>query len=83
MISEELMPMAWNPKKWLDWCLSEEKSNRHNFYWRVLKVCVGSIKYGGLETFCLLTYWNILRPKFIKICPMGAKMFQYPHIVYY
>ena len=32
MIGEELMPMAWNPKKWLDWCLSEEKRNRHNFY---------------------------------------------------
>ena len=28
---------------------------------------VGSIQYGGIETFCLLRYGNILSPKLIKI----------------
>ena len=30
-------------------------------------VCVGSIQYGGIETFCLQRYWNIFSSKFIKI----------------
>ena len=38
-----------------------EKRNRTDFYWRVIKVCVGSIQRGGIETFCLLS------SKFIKI----------------
>ena len=28
---------------------------------------VGRIKMGSIETFCLLRYWNIDKPKFIKI----------------
>ena len=34
-----------------------EKINRINVYWGVVKVCVGSIRLGGIETFCLLKYW--------------------------
>ena len=29
----------------------EKNKNRTNFYWGVVKVCVGSIQYGGIETF--------------------------------
>ena len=28
-----------------------EKRNRCNAYWRIVKVCVGSIGHGGIETF--------------------------------
>ena len=28
-----------------------EKRNRNDFYWRVIKVCVDIIQYGGVETF--------------------------------
>ena len=24
MINEELMPIAWHPIRWFDWCLSED-----------------------------------------------------------
>ena len=44
-----------------------KKGNSSNIYWRVVKVCVGSTQYGGIEAFCLLMYWNILSLKFIKI----------------
>ena len=47
------MPVAWHPKKWWNFCMSEDdkKRNRANFYWKVLKVCVGSMQYEGIETF--------------------------------
>ena len=44
-----------------------EKRNRSNFYWGFVKVCVGSIPYGGIDKFCFLNYWNISSSKFIKI----------------
>ena len=57
-ISEELMPTVWHSKRWWNLCISEdEEKNRSTFYWRVVKVCVGSVQYGGIETFCLLRYW--------------------------
>ena len=30
-----------------------EKRNRTDFYWEVVKVCVGNIWHEGIETFCL------------------------------
>ena len=55
MISKELMPIAWHPNRWWDWCMSEEKRwekrNRSNIYWRVVKVCAGSIEIGILKHF--------------------------------
>ena len=37
-----------------------EKGNRSNIYWRVVKLCVGSIHYGTNEIFCPLgTYFAI------------------------
>ena len=47
------MPVAWHPKRWWDWCVSvdEMKKNRSNVYWSVVKMWVGSIQYGGIETF--------------------------------
>ena len=41
-----------------------EKRNRFNFYWGVVKVCVGSIQYGGIETFCA---WTFLSEFLVKI----------------
>ena len=32
-LSEKLMPVAWHPNRWWDWCMSEyEKKNRSNVY---------------------------------------------------
>ena len=44
-LNEELMTISWHAKRWWDWCVSEDekKRKRSNFYWRVLKLCVGSI----------------------------------------
>ena len=28
MISEELMPIAWHPKRWWNFCLSEDKKKQ-------------------------------------------------------
>ena len=52
-ISEELMPIAWHPERWWNFCMSEDekKRNRTEFYWVVEQVCVGSIQYRGIETF--------------------------------
>ena len=54
-ISVELMPVAWHPNRW--WDFWWEKRNRSNVYWRFVKMCVGSIRYGGIETFC----WGVRR----------------------
>ena len=34
-----------------------EKTNRSNVSWRVVKVCVSSMQYGGIETFCWKVCW--------------------------
>ena len=32
-IKEELIPIAWHPSRWWDWCMSEdEKRDRKNFF---------------------------------------------------
>ena len=33
-LSEELMPIAWHPNRWWNWCMSENegKKNRSNVY---------------------------------------------------
>ena len=43
-----------------------KKRNRTNFYWRVVKVCVGNMSYGGIGTSCFLKYWNVLSSNFLK-----------------
>ena len=46
------MPVACHPNSFWDWCMSEDgKKSRSNVYWRVAKVCVGSIQYWDIETF--------------------------------
>ena len=41
----------------IDWRL--EKKTRFTFYWVVVKMCVGSIQYIVIETFCPLgTYFD-------------------------
>ena len=47
------MPIAWYPKRWWNFCVpeDEEKRNRTEHYWGVVKVYVSSIQYGGTETF--------------------------------
>ena len=44
-----------------------EKRNRFNVYLGVIKEWFGSIQIGGIGTFCLLRYCDILTSKFIKI----------------
>ena len=61
--TEELMPIAWHCKRWCNIFIK----NQTYFYWGVVKVCVCSIKHGGIETFCLLSYWYILSSTHIKI----------------
>ena len=52
-LNEELMPIAWHPKRWWNvYMLEDEKKINYNqFLLRVVKVCVGSIQYGGIKTF--------------------------------
>ena len=62
-LNKELMQVGWHPNKWWGCSVLEDKkkeSNRFNFYWRVIKAWVSSIQIGCIETFCLLSYWNIL-----------------------
>ena len=46
--------------------VSEEKTNRPDFYWGFKKVFVGTIQLGGTETFCLLRYWNIYKSNILN-----------------
>ena len=59
------MPIAWTMQiiSWWNCCISEneKKRNRTDFYWRLKKVCVSSIRHGGIEIFCLMS------SKFVKI----------------
>ena len=66
---EDLMQIVRHPKKWQNFSHLRrwEKINRTDSYWQTIKVCVGSMRHRGIETFCLLRYWNILNPKLIKI----------------
>ena len=46
------MHIAWHPKRWWNFCMSEDekkKRNRTDFYWGIVKVCVGSM--GVLKHF--------------------------------
>ena len=47
------MPIAWHPKRWWDFCMSEDEKKEVNpaFNEGLVKVCVGSIQYEGIETF--------------------------------
>ena len=35
LIKEELVPIAWHPSRWWDWCVSEEEKNKRqkNCFW--------------------------------------------------
>ena len=36
-IKDELMPIAWHPRRWWDWCMSEEeKKETENFFFNHL-----------------------------------------------
>ena len=61
MLKDDGIGACWNMKK------KKKKKNRSNFYWRVVKVCVGSIQYRDIGTFCFLRSWNIFNSKFLKI----------------
>ena len=53
-IGEELIPIAWHPKRWWNFCMAEDekKRNRTNFYRTMLSKCISSMQYGSIETFC-------------------------------
>ena len=62
MISEELILIA------CVWRWEKKKIKTSYVYWRVVKVCLGSIQYGGIKKFCyecvssiLLGYFGIFR----------------------
>ena len=66
------MPVAWHTNRCLNFCVSEDEKKEPNFHWGVVKVCVGSIQYGGIRTFWdrklyinfLAWFWY----KYTKIC---------------
>ena len=61
------MPVAWHPKRWWSFCVSEdEKKEIDPIFIKDLWKCT-SLVYIYIETFCLLRYWNILSSTFIKI----------------
>ena len=36
-IKEELIPIAWHPSRWWDWCMSEdEKKRQKNFFYHLI-----------------------------------------------
>ena len=62
------MPVACHPERWWKVYMSEEeKKEVEPIFIEKFKMYVCSVQYGGIETFCLLRYWNILSSKFIKI----------------
>ena len=59
-INKELMPVAWHPTRWQDWCMPEdEKKTKKLIQFLLIKlvdnkmllVHVGSIFSGGMKTF--------------------------------
>ena len=62
-LNKELTPAAWHPNRWWHWCKSEneKKGNKSNFYWRVIKVCVGRIK--SFNFFWIIYIKIVLRYK--------------------
>ena len=52
--SEELMPVAWHPNRWWDWCMSEdEKKEIDSMFIEELKKCV-LVEY----SWALLTHFG-------------------------
>ena len=49
--NEKLIPIAWHPKRWWNFCMSEvdKKRNRTSFYWVMLLVC---IQFESINTWC-------------------------------
>ena len=47
------MLIAWHPKRWWNFCMSEDekKRNRTNFYRVKILVCISRIQYGTVEIF--------------------------------
>ena len=33
-IKEELMPIAWNPSRWWDWCMSVDEKKKTEKFWK-------------------------------------------------
>ena len=52
-LNKSLVPAAWHPNRWWDWCVSEdeENGNRSNVYWGIMKVCVCTRQNWGIRTF--------------------------------
>ena len=49
-LNEELMSVLCHPNRWWDRCVSEnEKKETDSMF---IIICVGSIQYGDIETFC-------------------------------
>ena len=57
-ISEELMPIVWHPKRWWNFCKSEDEKNK-NCNWRVVKEYFVSIQYGGVGVLEFKIYQDL------------------------
>ena len=60
MISEELMPIVWHPKRWCNLCVSEDEKKEIDRFW--LNICKG-VRW----QYTRWGYWDIFSSKFIKI----------------
>ena len=43
------MPIAWHPKRWWNFCMSEDEKEEIDTIF--IEKSVGSIQHGGIETF--------------------------------
>ena len=78
-LNEQLMLIAWHPRRCWIFCMSEdkEKKNRTNFYWVMLLVHQCSVEFRSIETFwhrklCLKTLYSskfFLSNFFETFCP--------------
>ena len=56
-LNKELMPEAWYPNRWWDWCLSEdEKKEISLMFIEELRQTRLVVYIESIETFCLLRY---------------------------
>ena len=53
------MPIAWHPKRWWNFCKSEDEKKKKNCNWRVVKECIVSIQYGGVGVLEFKVYKDL------------------------
>ena len=56
------MPIAWHPKRWWNFCMSEDEKEEIDTIF--IEKSVGSIQNGGIETFWLKKLDNKMHKQF-------------------